>query len=433
MKIAVLGGGFTGLTAAYYLRKAGHEVTVFEKETVLGGLASGFKSEGWDWHLERAYHHLFANDSEILGFAKETGFHDVFFSTPETASLYRLGEDQLKIINLDTPVDLLKFPLLTLPERLRAGITLAALKLSPFLKLYEQQSASKFLRSWMGGKAYGLLFGELFRKKFGKYAENIVASFIWTRIKKRTKNLGYINGGFQIFLNYLEHVLEEQGVVIEKGVAVEQVRRLDDDFAVRVKREAGSEQMAFDRVVCTLPTPIVAKVMTELLPEDYLNRLRKIQYLNAACLILETTEKLVPNTYWLSVCVPEFPMMVAVQHTNMIPAEHYGGKELLYVANYVENDHPLLRMDADQALEYYKPALDAINPIFTKSVTKSFYFRAPFAQPIFDAEFVTIKPDFTTPVPGFYMANLDMTYPQDRGTNYAVKLGQDVAQMISRA
>src|SRR3990167_1423722 len=71
MEIAVLGGGFTGLTAAYYLAKKGHKVTLLEKEKVLGGLAVGFKRPNWDCYLERAYHHLLDSEDDILNFAKE--------------------------------------------------------------------------------------------------------------------------------------------------------------------------------------------------------------------------------------------------------------------------------------------------------------------------------------------------------------------------
>ena len=38
MNIAIIGGGFTGLTAAYKLSKAGHAVTVFERADRIGGL-----------------------------------------------------------------------------------------------------------------------------------------------------------------------------------------------------------------------------------------------------------------------------------------------------------------------------------------------------------------------------------------------------------
>ena len=37
MKIAVLGGGITGLCAAYFSQKKGNEVTLFEKNACIGG------------------------------------------------------------------------------------------------------------------------------------------------------------------------------------------------------------------------------------------------------------------------------------------------------------------------------------------------------------------------------------------------------------
>ena len=40
MNIAIIGGGPAGLAAAYDLAKAGHEVTIYEAEPVVGGLAA---------------------------------------------------------------------------------------------------------------------------------------------------------------------------------------------------------------------------------------------------------------------------------------------------------------------------------------------------------------------------------------------------------
>jgi len=101
MRIAVLGGGISGLTASYFLGKKGHQVTLFEKAETLGGLAVGFKQPNWNWYLERAYHHLFANDYDILNFAKEIGFNKIFFKSPETASLYE--ESLLNVNRLGSP------------------------------------------------------------------------------------------------------------------------------------------------------------------------------------------------------------------------------------------------------------------------------------------------------------------------------------------
>ena len=216
MKIAILGGGITGLTAAYFLGKDGHQVTVMEKEKLLGGLASGFKDNNWNWYLERTYHHLFASDSDILNFAKKIGFRKIYFKKPITSSLFAV-EDNLYSFPLDTPLDLLKFPLLRLVDKLRAGVVIVFLKLSPFLPMYKRITSENFLKKSMGINVWNRLWKQLFRGKFGKYAGIISATFIWARIKKRTKALGYIDGGFQTFIDYITNLLASLRVKVLTG------------------------------------------------------------------------------------------------------------------------------------------------------------------------------------------------------------------------
>src|SRR3989344_7314217 len=90
MKIAILGGGITGLVAGFQLAKKDHQVTIFEQADKLGGLAKGFYSQSgdWQWPLETFYHHIFANDKDILDFSNEIGYKNIFFQQPVTASLY---------------------------------------------------------------------------------------------------------------------------------------------------------------------------------------------------------------------------------------------------------------------------------------------------------------------------------------------------------
>ncbi|MEK7071145.1 MAG: FAD-dependent oxidoreductase, partial [Patescibacteria group bacterium] len=169
MRIAILGGGFAGLSAAHYLQKKNHDITLFERDTHLGGLAGGFKKEGWDWYLEKTYHHWFSNDYDILNFAKEVGFTDILFDEPLTSSFYSV-QNKASFIPLDTPFDLLRFPLLSLPVKIRVGLVLAFLKVSPFFTAYERQTAEEMLEKSMGKRAWDVLWSQLFRKKFGKYA-----------------------------------------------------------------------------------------------------------------------------------------------------------------------------------------------------------------------------------------------------------------------
>jgi protoporphyrinogen oxidase len=420
MKIAILGGGFTGLTAAYYLRKKGHQVVVFEKEKQLGGLARGFRENKWEWPLERAYHHLFANDSDILNLAKEIGFKEIIFKAPITASLFDIKDDLphlpagRQVFPVDTPQDFIKLPLLPLIDKLRAGSVLAFLKFSPHLSLYEKKTSAQFLKQTMGERVWRILWEPLFRKKFGKYAENILASFIWARITKRTKKLGYPEGGFQSLIDFLAKTNEDQGVVIKRGESVTNLEEVIKNF---------------DSVVSTLPTPVMVKLGGKVFPADYLKKLSSIKFLHAVNLILETEKQILNKTYWLSIYAKDLPMMVVVQHTNFIDKKHYGNYHLAYVANYVESDDKLLKMSDEEILNYYLPHLNKITN-YKLQITNYFVFKTPWAQPIFDKEFIKNKPEFITPIKNLYLANLDMTYPYDRGTNYAVKLGKEVANLI---
>jgi len=439
MKVGVLGGGLTGLTVSYFLAKKGHQVIIWEKESVLGGMASGYKTRDWDWYLDKTYHHLFANDHDIFDFAQEIGFNKIFFQKPETASLYKNPKSayspiwkvyqqtrstsqstQFLMCPLDTPLDFLKFPLLKPFDKIRSGSIIAFLKLSPFLPYYEKITSEDFLKKTMGEESWKILWQQLFRKKFGENAGNILASFFWARIKKRTKKLGYIRGGFQTFINHLEKVNHNLGVVIKKNYEVKNIEKDKNGFKI------GEESCNI--VVSTLPTPVLINIGKNIFPKNYLSRLKKIKYLHSLDLIIESPLPLFDKTYWLNICDKNIPIMGLVQHTNFINKKHYNNKHILYIANYVSDDSKLLRMGDKQLSNFFLTYLKQINKRFRFTDCVSHVFK--YAQPIFDKEFIKNRPDFKTPVDNFYIANLDMTYPYDRGTNYAVVLGKKVSELI---
>jgi protoporphyrinogen oxidase len=420
MRIAILGGGITGLTAAYYLSKKGHQITIIEKEMILGGLASGFKDKDWKWYLERTYHHLFASDSDILNFAKEIGFEKIYFKKPITSSLFIIDK-KMSTFPLDTPIDLLKFPLLGIIDKIRAGIIIVFLKLSPFFSFYNKITSEEFLKKSMGNNVWNVMWRQLFRGKFGKYAGIVSSAFIWTRINKRTKALGYIEGGFQEFINYLERLVKSLGADIQKGVEIKEIQKKGDQFLVN--------GIVYDKIISTLPTPVMTKLTKNIFSDEYLSRFSKLKYLHAVILVLETSEPILKKTYWLNICTDKIPFMILAQHTNFADKKNYNDNCINYIGWYVDGDSPLLKMKNEDILKMVKPHLEKIGNMKLK-LNNYFVFKAPWAQPIFDKDFEKNKPDFITPDKNFFIANLDMTYPYDRGTNYAVKLGKEVVKMI---
>src|SRR5438067_1666730 len=72
--IVIVGGGFTGLSAAHDLARAGRKVVVLEKDKAVGGLAGGFEVGGHP--LEKFYHHWFTNDVHVMDLIRDIGCED---------------------------------------------------------------------------------------------------------------------------------------------------------------------------------------------------------------------------------------------------------------------------------------------------------------------------------------------------------------------
>jgi protoporphyrinogen oxidase len=117
-----------------------------------------------------------------------------------------------------------------------------------------------------------------------------------------------------------------------------------------------------------------------------------------------------------------------VEHTNFVEPERYGGRRFLYLANYVEPGHELLSLGPDELLARYERSLRRVNPNFDRSwVLNRWLFREPAAQPIVTVGYQNLIPPLQTGVPGLVLANTTQIYPEDRGTNYAVRLGNQAA------
>jgi protoporphyrinogen oxidase len=411
MKIAVVGGGFTGLTCALSLLENGFEVVLFEEKNSVGGLAGGVTEKNWKWSLEYFYHHIFTNDKEILTLAKKVGVKVEFFK-PKTTSFVNKKE-----LQLDSPLSVLKFSGMSFWGRVRMGIGLAGLKLVHNGLFLEKYKVVEMLPRLIGSEGYRVVWEKLLRAKFGPFAGEVNMAWFWARVAKRTKKLGYFEGGFQSLADRTKDVIVARGGEIRLG---NKVRRVE-------KRENNKwlvDDCAFDGVVMTTPAPVMERVLGETVS------LPKINYLWGQTLVLELKEKLIGG-YWMNVLERNWPFLVAVEHTNMIDKKYYGSTRIVYLGNYLPEESKQLTMNKDDLISAYLPYLRKINRRFRKKwIKRSMVFREPFAQPVFPVNYAKEIPRMKTDLPGLYLANMSMVYPFDRGTNYAVKMGDDVALQV---
>lgn len=424
MNIAIIGGGFTGLTAAYELSLAGHSVTVLEKDQHLGGLAYGFQKKGWAWHIEAAYHHLFTNDYHIISLAKKIGLAGkLIIKRPITATMWRGNYYQL-----DSPVHLLLFPGLSSVAKVRTALLIGFLKLFPFWKVLERVHAQTLITAVGGRNAWQVIWEPLLYGKFGTFAPTIAASWFWARIVKRTPSLCYVAGGFHTLVTALQKHIEAHKGKIYTGAMVSSVHKQDDgNITVTWNGTSG----VFDQVLLTVPTPFAEKIMPQL-PKDYTSSLRSIPHVHAQVLILETDRPILNNIYWLNVTDRKFPFLAAVAHTNFMDTKHYGGKHLTYFGNYLPQNHPYLSMTKKELLKTFLPYIKNLASSDKGfRITDSFMFVGPFAQPVHQLLYSARIPPVSTPIPGVFMANMDFVVPWDRGTNYAVSLGQHAVRAMT--
>ncbi|MGH7740244.1 MAG: NAD(P)/FAD-dependent oxidoreductase, partial [bacterium] len=166
------------------------------------------------------------------------------------------------------------------------------------------------------------------------------------------------------------------------------------------------------------------------LPEDYVKRLTHLEFLGAQCLILVLNRKF-SDMYWMNIGEPDIPILALIEHTNFAPRAWYQDKHLMYIANYLPRDHAYFQMTKEQLFAEHLPHLKKINPDFDPSwVEESFVFQDYYAQPVVPLHYSQVKPTYETPVENVFLANMALVYPEDRGTNFAVQVGDKVAQMI---
>ena len=425
MKIAIIGAGFTGLSAAYQLLKNGHEVTLFEKDSFPGGLALGFRLENWQWSLEKHYHHWFANDDSVLNLTKELKYEVV--TKRAKTSVYLKGSSY----QLDSPLNALLFPKLKVIDRLRMAGALGFLRYNPFWKPLEKYKTSSLLPKLMGTEPYEMLWKPLLVKKFGSFSDEISFAWFWARIRKRTAELVYPKGGFLEFANALVGKIKELGGKTMFDTEVVEIKS-GEQVLIRFKMANEKWRMEnFDKAIVTLPSFLFLKIASQL-PNDYKEKLMKLKGLGALNLMIRLKKPfLADGTYWLSICDKTSPIMAIVEHTNFMDKNYYNNEHIIYIGNYLPFDHPYMKMTANELLKIYDPYLRKINPNYSLFMIHDSLFKTPFAQPIIPVNYSKIMPPLETPLKNVYLANIQQVYPWDRGTNYAVELGKKVAKLIS--
>ena len=428
-KIAIIGGGFTGLVAARNLVRDGHQVTIYESAPELGGLAASFTLENTP--LEKAYHHLFRTDTSILSLIEELSLHDSLVWCPSSVAIFR----DRRMWSFMSPLDLLKFGSCSFMGRLRTGFAAFYLQKSKNWRKLAKVTAMSWMKKVCGESATSAIWAPLLQGKFADQADKVSMAWLWARLHVRSNSrepgqgekLGYIDGGFVRIVRALEAELLQSGVVIHCQTPVSQIRHANGKPTLDVS----GESREFDSILFTGSSRAFERlVQDDERLDSYRQQLRSIRYLGAICLVFTSTQDL-GDFYWVNVNDEDVPFLVFIQHTNLVPASDYNGKHVYYIAGYYPTDSATYTMEQSALVAKWFDHLKTLFPAFDPAqVAEHHMFRFNDAQHVADVGYETRIPEYQTPLPGVFLANFSQIFPEDRGTNFAVREGHQVACSI---
>ncbi|HXG41420.1 MAG TPA: NAD(P)/FAD-dependent oxidoreductase [Dehalococcoidia bacterium] len=432
-RVAVIGGGVAGLTAAYRLLQRGHQVHVYEAGPEWGGLVRTFQVGGG--RLECFYHHIFTTDTTIVALLGELGLSPRLVWRDSKVGIYYQG----RLYPFVTPIDLLRFTPVGLTDRIRLGLMGLYLRRQRDGDRFMRVTAREWVSRFAGRRNWDVVWGPLFRGKFGDMADQVSMVWLWNKVRLRFSSrrggplqkevLGYLLGSFGLMVDELVARIRALGGHLHAATPVQGVT-VEDGRATGVVLADGTPVPA-DAVVATVANRIFLRLVPQL-PQDYVALCQGIPYQDALCMVLALRRPLT-RFYWLNINDRGFPFLALIEHTNFIGPENYGGQHVLYISNYLEKGHPYFEMSEGELWDVYRPYLARINPQFDDSwVTGRWLFKGPDAQPVFTVENAGRVPPQRTPIGGLYLANMSQIFPEDRGQNYSIRLGEQVADLVAQ-
>lgn len=427
--VGILGGGITGLTAAFYLLRAGCQVTVLESRPQLGGLATYFDFGPFYW--DKFYHCILTSDGPLLQLISDLGLSDEMRWAETKVGFFTNG----KLHSMTTSMDFLRFPALSLWEKFRLGLgILSVARINDGLAL-EQEPIGPWLTRKFGRGNYQKMWEPLLKCKLGAAREQASASFIWATIKRlystRDKNaskkerLGYVRGGYHTVFTRLAEQIEASGGKIITGARVQQVTA-NNSGCVRVATAAAN--MDFDSVVASMPSSAFAQLAPGL-DAEYRNRLNKMQYMGMVCAVMLLKRKLTP--YYCTNLTDDLPFTGIIEMTNLISLEETQGRHLVYLPKYTSPGDPLFDASEEDVWNLFYPSLKRVVPdLKDEEIERRFVFRERLVQPVPVLDYSALVPPMQTSIPGLLLANTTQIVNSTLNNNEMVRISGKAVDLV---
>lgn len=424
-RLIVIGAGAMGLAAAYHAVKAGHHVQVLEGAPEPGGMAAHFDFDGLS--IERFYHFVCKTDHATFELMHELGIGDRMRWRRTSMGYFTGG----RLHRWGDPLSLLRFPEISVLSRLRYGLFVFISTHRERWNAIENESARSWITRWCGREAFDRLWKPLLELKFYQYADEIAAPWVRTRIKNMgrsrrslfSEELGYIDGGSQTLVDALCAAIEQRGGMIRTACAA---RRVVTQSGRVVGVDTSSGFVPADAVICTVPAPLVSKMVPDL-PEEWKAKYDAIRNIGVCCVVFKLKRSVTPH-FWVNVSDPDMAIPGFIEFSNLRPV----GDTVVYVPYYMPVDNPKFAYPDQTLLQEAFGYLQRVNTaLIPTDIISSRVARLRYAQPVCETGFAAKIPPVQTPLTGLQIGDTCFYYPEDRGISESVRFGKEMAMRVS--
>ena len=425
--IAVIGGGYTGLSASIELLKRGYKVYLFERSSQFGGLGKTIELTTKK-ECEAYYHHFFIHDNYLLNYSKEFTNKKPVFSKSSMSIFYKNS-----IHNWNGLRDLFNYPHINFFEKLRfVFFTLLISKYWLRKDFIRKNSLVSGLKILYGQASFNSIWEPMILGKFGNLAGNIPFEWMCGRLSQRFRSrkggieyLGYLPKSISKLTNKLSEFINQHkngSTILRTDINSISKSLKKNRFIINFNQELKKREIECDQILFTTSNK-VANILTQNISKNLFGSPHN--YFTAYCILLELRESL-SESYWMNIADNSLFYCGYIEHTRLTGIEVYGGIHLAYLTKYTyhhnKNDSQVL--DKNKLKEYAYICLAKLFPEknLEELIIKMHINIANNAQVVTDFKFrpCKIKPDYGK---NLYIANMSNVYPDERSINNAIKIG----------
>jgi protoporphyrinogen oxidase len=413
--VIVVGAGPAGLTAAYELAKRGATCTVFEMDTVVGGLSRTVEREGWRFDI--GGHRFFTKVREVDELWNEILGPDDFLLRPRLSRIYYDGTYFDYPIRIGNALRGLG-PI----ESIRCGISFLWVRVHPPKNLdsFEGWTARAF-----GWRLYRKFFKTYTEKVWGIPACEIKADWAAQRIKSLTLGNAFVNAltakgkrtritslieefryprfGPGMMWDRVRELVEAHGSKVLFGTRIEAIRRSGgravtavtcpvelDTSATEARSSSRSPASAsvtewpFDHLISSMPLAELVRVVDPPAPERVLEAAAGLHYRDflTVALVLPAERGFPDN--WIYVHSDKVRVGRVQNFGSWSPDLVKEGRTCLGLEYFVFEGDDLWSMTDGDLVSLGTRELETLGLVRAGDVEKGYVVRMPKAYPVYD-------------------------------------------------